>query len=208
TDTARRERPTTLHGPPANDSWGRQTVFTNLPLSTLQEFTVITNPVSAEFGRTSGNVVNIVTKSGTNEFRFDGLAMVRPSALQASQPLAPRRTRDELIQFSGVVSGPIVKDRTHFLLGAEGNWQRRDTVITSPLAPGTYPGKYRQGLFFARVDHQLNKYNTLTGRLNLDNFTDYNANDSVGGNNLPSAARLFQRATYAAQVSETAVFSS
>jgi hypothetical protein len=206
--SGRRQTTFTLDGSTGNDSWGRQTLFTALPLSTLQEFTVLTNPVSAEFGRTSGNVVNIVTKSGTNQFGFDGLAMVRPSGMQASQPLAPRRTRDELVQFSGVVSGPIVQNRTHFLLGAEGNWQRRDTVITSPLAPETYPGKYRQGLFFARVDHQLNKYNTLTGRFNLDNFTDFNANDSVGGNNLPSAARLFQRATYAAQVSETAIFSS
>ncbi|HTK36940.1 MAG TPA: TonB-dependent receptor [Pyrinomonadaceae bacterium] len=206
--SGRRQTTFTLDGSTGNDSWGRQTLFTALPLSTLQEFTVLTNPVSAEFGRTSGNVVNIVTKSGTNEFGFDGVAMIRPSGLQASQPLAPRRTRDELVQFSGVVSGPIIKDRTHFLIGAEGNWQRRDTVITSPLAPGTYPGKYRQGLFLARVDHQLNRYNTLTGRFNLDNFTDFNANDSVGGNNLSSAARLFQRATYAAQISETAVFNS
>jgi len=206
--SGRRQTTFTLDGSTGNDSWGRQTLFTALPLSTLQEFTVLTNPVSAEFGRTSGNVVNIVTKSGTNEFGFDGVAMIRPSGLQAAQPLARQRTRDELVQFSGVVSGPIIKDRTHFLVGAEGNWQRRDTVITSPLAPGTYPGKYRQGLFLARVDHQLNQYNTLTGRFNLDNFTDFNANDSVGGNSLPSAARLFQRATYAAQISETAIFSS
>ena len=206
--SGRRQTAFTLDGSTGNDSWGRQTLFTALPLSTIQEFTILTNPVSAEFGRTSGNVVNIVTKSGTNEFGFDGVTMIRPSGLQAAQPLARQRTRDGLLQFSGVVSGPIVKDRTHFLIGAEGNWQRRDTVITSPLAPGTYPGKYRQGLFLARVDHQINEYNSLTGRFNLDNFTDFNANDSVGGNNLPGAARLFKRATYAAQISETAVFNS
>ena len=205
--SGRRQTTFILDGTTGNDSWGRQTVFTNLPLSTLQEFTVITNPVSAEFGRTSGSVVNVVTKSGTNEFRFDGLTMVRPSGLQASQPLAPRRTRDELIQFSGVVSGPIIKDKTHFLLGAEGNWQRRDTVITSPLAPGTYPGKYRQGLFFGRVDHQINDNNLLTGRVSLDRFVDYNANDAVGGNNLPSAARTFERGTSTYQLSLTSVLS-
>ena len=193
--SGRRQTTFILDGSTGNDSWGRQTVFTNIPLGALQEFTVITNPISAEYGRTSGSVINIVTKSGTNQFHFDGITLIRPSALQASQPLAPRRTRDELVQLSGIVSGPIVKDRTHFVFGAEGNWQRRDTVITSILAPGTYPGKYGQALAFARIDHQINDNNTLTGRFSLDRFVDYNANDSVGGNSLPSGARTFERDT-------------
>jgi hypothetical protein len=193
--SGRRQTTFILDGSTGNDSWGRQTVFTNIPLGALQEFTVITNPISAEYGRTSGSVINIVTKSGTNQLHFEGVSLIRPSGLQAGQPLAPRRTRDELVQFSGIVSGPIVKDKTHFVLGAEGNWQRRDTVITSILAPGTYPGRYKQALAFARVDHQINDRNTLTGRFSLDRFVDYNANDSVGGNSLTSAARTFERDT-------------
>jgi len=193
--SGRRQTTFILDGSTGNDSWGRQTVFTNIPLGALQEFTVITNPISAEYGRTSGSVINIVTKSGTNQLHFEGVSLVRPSGLQASQPLAPRRTRDELVQFSGIVSGPIIKDKTHFVFGAEGNWQRRDTVITSILAPGIYPGRYKQALAFARVDHQINDRNTLTGRFSLDRFVDYNANDSVGGNSLPSAARTFERDT-------------
>jgi hypothetical protein len=129
--------------------------------------------------------------------------------LAASQPFASQRTRDQLFQLSGVVSGPIIENRTHFLIGAEGNSQRRDTVISSVLAPGTlFDGRYRQGLFFARVDHQINERNTLTGRANLEKFTDTNPADAVGGNNLPGAARSFKRGTYAAQLSETAVISS
>ncbi|MGI9035162.1 MAG: carboxypeptidase regulatory-like domain-containing protein, partial [Pyrinomonadaceae bacterium] len=79
----RRQTSFNLDGSTGNDSWGRQTIFTNLPFSTIQEFTVITNPVSAEFGRTAGIVVNVVTKSGTNDFKGDALFLVRPSALQA-----------------------------------------------------------------------------------------------------------------------------
>lgn len=203
----RRQTNFTLDGSTGNDDWGRQTIFTNLPFSTIQEFTVLTNPLSAEFGRTAGNVVNIVTKSGTNQFNADLLFLVRPSGLQASAPLANRRTRDELLQFSGVVSGAVIEDRTHFLIGAEGNWQRRSTVISSPLAPGIFDGKYTQGLFFARLDHQINDKNILTGRFNFEIFDDTNPSDAVGGNNLPSAARTFERSTYAAQLSETAVFS-
>ena len=204
----RRQTTFSLDGSSSNDDWGRQTIFTNIPLSTIQEFTVLTNPVSAEFGRTAGNVLNIVTKSGTNNFHVDALGLFRPSGIQARQPFAPGRTRDELFQFSGVVSGPIIEDRTHFLIGAEGNRQRRSTIVTSPLALGTsFDGKYNQGLFFARADHQINENNTLTGRFNFEKFTDTNPSDAVGGNSLPSAARTFKRGTYAAQLSETAVLS-
>jgi hypothetical protein len=207
--SGRRQTTFNLDGSSGNDDWGRQTIFTNIPLSTIQEFTILTNPVSAEFGRTAGNVVNIVTKSGTNEFHVDALTLIRPSGLQASQPFANQRTRDQLFQFSGIVSGPIVKNRTHFLIGGEGNSQRRDTVISSVLAPGTlFDGRYKQGMFFARVDHQINERNTLTARANLEKFTDTNPSDAVGGTNLPSAARTFERGTYAAQLSETALLST
>jgi hypothetical protein len=135
--------------------------------------------------------------------------MIRPSGLQASQPLANTRTRDELLQFSGIVSGPVIRDKTHFLIGAEGNRQRRSTVITSPLALGaTFDGKYKQGLFFARLDHQINDKNTLTGRFNRERFTDTNPSDAVGGNALPSAARTFERDTYAAQLSGTSILTN
>ncbi|MGI8787895.1 MAG: TonB-dependent receptor [Pyrinomonadaceae bacterium] len=205
----RRQTNFSLDGSTANDDWGRQSIFTNLPFSTIQEFTILTNPISAEFGRTAGNVVNIVTKSGTNDFHTDLTFLVRPSGIQASQPLAKQRTRDELFRLSGIVSGPIVEDKTHFLIGAEGNWQQRSTVISSRLAPGTFfNGKYKQGLFFARLDHQINEKNTLTGRFNLERFTDTNPADAVGGNNLPSAVRTFKRDTYAAQLSENAVLTN
>ena len=204
----RRQTNFSLDGSTGNDDWGRQTIFTNIPLSTIQEFNVITNPVSAEYGRTAGNVVNIVTKSGTNDFHSDLLFLVRPSGLQAGQPLAAQRTRDELFQLSGVVSGAIVEDKTHFLIGAENNNQRRSTVISSPLAFGTiFDGKYKQSMFFSRLDHQINEKNTLTGRFNLERFSDSNANDAVGGLNLSSAGRKFERNTYSAQLSESAVIS-
>ncbi len=202
----RRQTAFSLDGSSSNDDWGRQTIFTNIPLATIQEFTVLTNPLSAEFGRTAGNVLNIVTKSGTNEFHADVLTLIKPSGIQASQPFAPTRSRNELFQLSGVVSGALIENKTHFLIGAEGNRQRRSTVITSPLASGaTFDGKYTQSLFFSRLDHQINENNILTGRFNFEIFDDTNPSDAVGGNSLPSAARTFERNTYAAQVSETAV---
>ncbi len=204
----RRQTNFSIDGSTGNDDWGRQTIFTNLPFSTIQEFTVITNPISAEFGRTAGNVVNVVTKSGTNDFGTDLVFMARPSGLQARPPLASRRTRDELLQFSGIVSGPIVRNKTHFLFGGELNSQQRSTVISSVLAPGTFDGKYKQSMLFARIDHQINDKNRFTGRFNLERFTDTNPADAVGGNNLPSAARTFERDTYMLQGTWNTVISA
>jgi hypothetical protein len=200
-----RRQPTyNIDGSSGDDAWGRQTVFTNIPFSALQEFTVLPNSFSAEYGRTTGGAINIVTKSGGNDFHGDLLYLWRPGGIQANAPLASQRTKDELNQVSGVISGPIIKDRTHFLLAMEGNRQNRDAVITSQLARGLYSGHFRQALLLGRVDHQINASNLLTARFNLDRFSDTNPSDAVSGNVLPSAGRVFRKRTYALQLSETA----
>lgn len=203
-----RRQPTfNIDGSSGDDSWGRQTIFSNIPFSALQEFTVLPNSFSAEYGHTTGGAINIVTKSGTNELHGDLLYLWRPGAIQANAPLARQRTEDKLNQLSGVISGPIVRDRTHFLLGMEYNRQDRDAVITSQLAPGLYAGHFRQPIFLARIDHQLNANNLLTAKFNFDRFSDTNPADAVSNNVLPSAGRIFRKRTYAVQLSETATLS-
>jgi len=205
----RRQTNFIIDGGTGDDSWGRQTIFTNIPLSALQEFTVLTNSLSAQYGRSAGGAVNLVTKSGTNENHGDFVGLWRPPGLQARPPASTlnQRTPDQLAQLSGMFSGPIVKDHTHFLLAAEFNDQKRDSVITTKLAPGVFRGVYHQELLMGRLDHNLNDRNTLTARFNFDNFIDSNPQDAVGGNVLASAARNFRRRAYATQISETAVLS-
>lgn len=206
--SGRRQTSFSIDGASGDDEWGRQTIFTNLPFSSLQEVTVLTNAFSAEYGRTTGSVVNVVTRSGTNSFHGDFLALWRPAGIQARSPLSLRRTADRLDQFSGSFSGPIIQDRTHFFVSGEYNRQDRDSTITSPLAPGLYQGHIRQGLFLAKVDHKINDSNYLTGRFNFDRLSDTNPQDAVGGNNLPSAARTFRRNTYTAAISENATINN
>lgn len=205
--SGRRQTGFIVDGSTGDDAWGRQSIFTNIPFSAIQEFTILTNGFSAEFGRTTGGVVNLVTQSGTNTFHGDLLGLFRPGGIQARQPLATRQTEDELAQVSGVFSGPIIENRTHFLVSAEYSHQDRDAVITSPLAPGLFTGTYKQGLFLARLDHQLNNRNALEFKLNFDRFSDTNPSDAVGGVALPSSARIFRRRAYEAQLSETAIVS-
>ncbi len=203
----RRQTPFVIDGSTGDDDWGRQSIFTNIPFAALQELAVAANSFSAEFGRSAGSVVNVVTKSGTNAYHGDLIYDFRPGALEASSPNSPRRTEDRLQQLSGVFSGPLLQNRTHFLIASEYNNQHRDSAITSVLAPGIYTGEFQQALFLARFDHQLNSRNVLNAKVNFDRFHDTNPSDAVGGNSLPSAARVFRRRTYTAQLSESTVVS-
>ena len=201
----RRQAGYTIDGSSADDAWGRQTIFTNVPLGAVQELTVLTNAFSAEYGRSAGGAINLVTRTGTNDFRGDLTVLSRPGGLQAHAPVTDQKSHDELLQGSGFLSGPIVRDRAYWAVAGEYNDQDRDSIITSPLSPGVFTGHYKQKLFFARADAELNAQNHLFGRYALDRFTDTNPQDVVGGNTLPSAGRTFRRETQAVQVGETAV---
>jgi hypothetical protein len=201
--TGRRQTSYSVDNATADDSWGRQTMFTTLPFSSIQEFTVLTNAASAEYGRSTGSAVNVVTRSGTNNFHGDALGMFRPGDFQARVPLATVDSTDSAVQGSATIGGPIIRDRAFFTLSYEHTDQDRDSVITSPLAPGTvYTGTFDQHLFLGRGDFRLTDNHLLTARINLDSFEDTNPADAVGALALPSAGRVFSRKTYSAQLSE------
>ena len=197
------------------DLWGRQTLFANLPADSVQEMQVLTNAFAAEYGGTTGGVINIVTRTGGNSYHGDVLALFRPSALGAAlsgytattAPNGNAITGDSLKQTAAMLSGPLAGKKTHFAVAGEYSWQDRVSPISLPIA-GAFDGHYRGGLGFLRVDHQFNDRHTLFFRGNADFFRDTNPNGAVGGSNLPSADRVFKRRTYTAQVGETAVLST
>jgi outer membrane receptor protein involved in Fe transport len=201
----RRQTTYTIDGGSADDAWGRQSIFTNVPLGAIQEFTVLTNSFSAEYGRSTGSAVNLVTRSGTDEMQGDLTVTSRPGGWQDDAPVTHQESRDELWQGSGFASGPLVRDKAYWSLGAEYTDQDRDSIITSALAPGAFTGNFKQTLLFGRLDADLDPSNHLVGRIGLDHFEDTNPADAVGGVALPSAARTFRRETEAAQIAETAV---
>jgi len=98
----------------------------NLGVDSVQEFSVITTGYTAEYGRTSGAVINAITKSGTNQFHGTGFFFDRDSVFDArnyfdldakGNPIKPPFRR---IQFGGSGGGPIVKDRTFIFANYEG----------------------------------------------------------------------------------------
>ena len=212
----RRQASFEVDGSTGNDFWGRQTIFTNLPLAAVQEMTVLENSFSAEYGGSTGNAVSLVTRSGGSRLRAVLIETWRPAATEAalsgftSTNAASGNdiASDTLGQTSLALGGPVGSgDRTHFFAAGEFSRQDRASPVISPVAPGSFAGHYRDWLGFLRLDHQLNDKNSLFLRSNLDGFYDTNPNGTVGGNNLPNVDRVFRRRTYTEELGETAVLS-
>src|SRR5215468_1306181 len=82
---SRRTLTTTLDGANNDEAWGRQIAMSTLPMGAVEEMSVLTNAFSSEFGWTSGPALNIVTKSGTNEFHGEALYLGRPGGSQQAK---------------------------------------------------------------------------------------------------------------------------
>src|SRR5438876_391084 len=99
--------------------------FANLPVvqpspDSIQEFRVITNTFDAEYGRNSGAVVNVVTKSGTNQFHGNVYEYFRNKVLNARGYFDSVKPDEKQNQFGATFGGPIKKDRTFFFASYEG----------------------------------------------------------------------------------------
>jgi hypothetical protein len=204
-----------IDGANSIDMWGRQTVFTNLPLMAVEEMVVLTNAFTPNYGGGTGSVVNIVTRSGSNDFHGQLLELWRPAETEASlsgftttnAASGNDITSDILGQTALAISGPLLSKKTHFFLAGEWNREAKASPVTSPLAPGTFVGHYRGWLGLLRLDHQINDINNAFVRGNFDDFVDTNPNGIVGGASLPTVARTFHRRTYSGELGETATLS-
>jgi hypothetical protein len=108
-----------VNGGDAND------VFVNLPAiqpspDAIEEFRIITNTFDAEFGRNSGAVVNVVTKSGTNEVHGDVYEFFRNKVLNARNFFDTEKADFKQNQFGATLGGPIKKDKTFIFGSYEG----------------------------------------------------------------------------------------
>jgi hypothetical protein len=104
----------------------------------IQEFSVLTSNYSAEYGRTSGGVVNAVTRSGQNQLHGSAYEFLRNSALDARNYFDKTIPPFKRNQFGGSIGGPIVKDKTFFFADYEGLrqslGQTKNAVVPSASA--------------------------------------------------------------------------
>ncbi|HET6979163.1 MAG TPA: TonB-dependent receptor [Pyrinomonadaceae bacterium] len=158
----------------------------------VQEFQVNQNGFSAEFGRAGGAVINVVTKSGTNEWHGSAFEFFRDEALNSNTPILTarnaKRPKSQINQFGGTIGGPIKHDRAFFFFSYDGQRSNIPNVVDAPnffaqpasiqnlLAPKmqTYQVGRNQDVLMAKTDIRLNGANQLVLRFNQQNFTGNN----------------------------------
>src|SRR5262249_15667882 len=96
----------------------------------IREFQVVTSGGVAEFGRTSGGVVNIATQTGSNDWHARGYGFLRNQRFDARNPLAPRRDPLTQTQFGASIGGPVVRDRSFVFSNFEQTRRNDSNVVT------------------------------------------------------------------------------
>ena len=173
-----------LDGIDNNLTTENQTAYQPNP-DAIQEFRMITNNASAEFGNFQGGVINVVIKSGTNQFHGNVFEDLRNDKLNANNwgnnwhtnPIIARQPL-RWNQFGGTLGGPIFKNKLFFFADYQG--LRKDTPGT-PTSVTVFPADFRKGDFSRMLD-------PANGSLQLYNPFSLQANGTrtpFGNNQIP-----------------------
>jgi hypothetical protein len=152
-----------VDGTDSNGTFANQPVIALIP-DAVEEFRVITNTFNAEFGRNSGSVVNIITKSGTNHWHGNVFEFLRNDVLNARNYFELKKASYKLNQFGGTLGGPIRKDRTFIFGSFQDSRERKGAETTlqrvfsnaerngdfSVRDPGGFSGTLSNDLCFPR----------------------------------------------------------
>jgi outer membrane receptor protein involved in Fe transport len=160
----------------------------------VQEFQVNSNAYTAEYGRAGGAVINVVTKSGTNDFHGSGFYYYRDKSINAKDYIDALNGRAKapyhFDQFGASVGGPIVRDKVFFFANYDG---QRNTIANTvvlnvpagtPTDPATQAGiatltpladswnrTQNQDVYLLKMDAEVASNNHVTVRYNRQNFT-------------------------------------
>jgi outer membrane receptor protein involved in Fe transport len=183
---------------------GGSTVPYTYSLDSIEEFQVLNDSYSAEFGQAAGGTVNAVTRSGGNVFHGDLFYYLRYPALNALDPvnrLSGINTQSihQQQQFGGSIGGPLIRDKLFLFLTYDGSRKVTPISFTStskfPLPcpvqvtaaqcgaannylsglVGAYPRDAVQDLAFGRLDYQANRTNHLSANFDFDDFHEPSA---------------------------------
>ena len=177
---------------------------------TLQEVKVIANSMAAEYGRTVGGMISMVTRGGTNQYHGEALVLERRPGFIARQSLAPTKPFQQWQVFSGNVGGPVKKDKLFFFASAE--YEPLDAPRAITITPanaaalslpasdlGSAPFAQRFQTYLGRLDYQFNPENSVYVR--YSNFVTPSKFNTSGGLSPRSASNNFddRNDTFASQ---------
>ena len=165
----------------------------------VQEFQVSANGYAAEIGRAGGGVINVITKSGTNDLHGTAFEFFRDKALNANswennRARLPKRNY-HFNQFGGNLGGPIVKNKAFFFFDYDGQRNNEPiTVIPGAAAPSdalsqqafqslqkyfaAYPRSLNNDVYLGKADLFLTAAQRLSVRYNANRFTGVNYENS------------------------------
>src|SRR5882724_9352685 len=163
----------TLDGPGNNDSFnnGNGGAQARIPVEAVQEVQVLTSQFDAEFGQSSGGVVNTVSKQGTNQLHGTAFFFQQNEKMTSLDYFAARqglpKPEASQQQWGGNLGGPIVKNKLHFFVNLERIDQSRARTMNIVARPElSFTGSTRDNVWnwMARMDHQINANNTWAVR--------------------------------------------
>jgi hypothetical protein len=135
------------------------------PLEAIQEFNFITQRYKAEYGRSNGGVMNIVTKSGTNEPKGSWFTSLRDKSMNARTETEKLANADKQpyrrYQYGGSFGGPIVQNTAHFFAAFERTQQDTKQAVTTlglyPSQDGVFATPSRENLFTGKVSANVSR---------------------------------------------------
>jgi hypothetical protein len=172
----------------------RSTSIITVPQTAIAEFQVVSTGYSAEYGRSTGGVMNTITKSGTNEIHGESFYQIRHRSLSAKNPILNIRPSETLQQFGGGVGGPIKQNKLFWFAAAEG--QRAETprqvfipsingIAVTPAnqeainflraGEGAFLQTNRAWALTTKGDYAFDKGHRLTMRYNFSDSNEVNA---------------------------------
>jgi outer membrane receptor protein involved in Fe transport len=163
-------------------------------LDSVKEFQVNSNSYSAEYGRAGGAVINVVTKSGTNEFHGNAFYFYRDDSLNAKNYIDAVNGRAKapyhFDQFGATVGGPIVADKLFFFTNYDGQRNQTPNTVILTVPPGTptdpdtiagiaklsalafnWNQKQDQDVFLFKADYEIASGQHFSARYNRQRFT-------------------------------------
>jgi carboxypeptidase family protein/TonB-dependent receptor-like protein len=184
----------------SNDEQGIAGTRGSFSLEAVREYVVYTNQFSAEHGLAAGALVNVVTRSGTNNLEGRVFAFHRDDGLDARNPFSKAQGSGSA-PFSeqragGFLGGPFIRNRWHYFGSYERLRNETTNVVTSPLVPvdqREFPENGARDQYFFRTEFQFNDRHRLGVRYRYDESTA--AGSGIGGLN-PYERGYDQRSKY------------